>query len=201
MSSHFTIKKFDELTSVDVYHILRARSQVFVVEQNCPYQDMDQVDFDCLHLVAHQNEALVGYCRIIPPEFNTKNALSATASQMSAIGRVLVLPEYRGSGVARQIMGQAINYCRKHYGKKRAIVISAQTYLIKFYQSLGFVIEGGHYLEDGIEHVTMVLPPLKKVKVKKERTESTSSTTAKILSFLLFMLAALFILGLLYLMI
>lgn len=70
MTCEFSIKTFDELTSVDLYHIFKARSQVFVVEQNCAYQDMDEVDFDCLHLIAHQNGALVGYCRIIPPGFN-----------------------------------------------------------------------------------------------------------------------------------
>ncbi|WP_367110204.1 GNAT family N-acetyltransferase [uncultured Psychrobacter sp.] len=197
MTNEFSIKKFDDLTSVDVYHILRARAQVFVVEQNCPYQDMDELDFDCLHLIAHQNEMLVGYCRIIPPEFNTLKSLSSPANQISAIGRVLVLAPYRGSGLARQIMVQAINYCRKHYGKKRPIVISAQTYLLSFYESLGFVVEGGRYLEDGIEHVTMVLPPVKKVKVKKENSKSTVGT---ILTFLLLILGLMFIAGLIYLM-
>ncbi len=206
MSTEFTIKTFDELTSVDVYHILKARSQVFVVEQNCPYQDMDEVDFDCLHLVAHQNEALIGYCRIVPPEFNTlRSNLSVAdptikASAMPAIGRVLVLPTHRGRGVARQIMLQAIAFCRKKYGKKTSIILSAQTYLLSFYQSLGFVPEGEHYLIDGLEHVKMVLSVPKKVKVKKERTSDTSTIT-KVLSVLLFILAALFILGLLYLMI
>lgn len=198
MSTEFSIKTFDELTSVDVYHILKARSQVFVVEQNCAYQDMDEVDFDCLHLVAHQNQSLVGYCRIIAPEVNTKSSLSSPASQMSSIGRVLVLSEHRGQGVARQIMMQAINYCRKHYGKKKPIVISAQAYLIAFYESLGFVIEGEHYLIDDIEHVTMVLPPLKKVTVKKEPSTGTVST---ILTFLLLILAVMFVVGLIYLMI
>ena len=73
MTCEFSIKTFDELTTVDLYHILKARSQVFVVEQNCPYQDMAEVDFDCLHLVAHQNEALIGYCRIIPPQLIIKD--------------------------------------------------------------------------------------------------------------------------------
>lgn len=205
MSTKFSIKTFDELTSVDLYHILKARSQVFVVEQHCAYQDMDEVDFDCLHLVAHDNEALVGYCRIIPPEFNkmrsnlsSSNGLMNASSPMPAIGRVLVLSAYRNNGLARQIMTQAIAYCRKKYGKKRPIIISAQTYLLNFYQSLGFVPEGDFYLEDNIEHVKMVLYVAKKVKVKKQ---NSSTTATKILSFLLFILAALFILGLLYLMI
>ena len=196
MTCEFSIKTFDELTTVDLYHILKARSQVFVVEQNCPYQDMDEVDFDCLQLVAHQNQALIGYCRIIPPQFNNKKSSVNSSGPIPAIGRVLVLAEHRGNGVARQVMTQAIKYCRKKYGKK-TIIISAQTYLLNFYESLGFVPEGDHYLEDGIEHVTMVLPVLKKVKVKKER----SGTASSILSFLLLILALLFIVGLIYLMI
>ena len=196
MTCEFSIKTFDELTTVDLYHILKARSQVFVVEQNCPYQDMDEVDFDCLHLVAHQNQALIGYCRIIPPQFNNKKSSVNPSGPIPAIGRVLVLAEHRGNGVARQVMTHAIKYCRKKYGKK-TIIISAQTYLLNFYESLGFVPEGDHYLEDGIEHVTMVLPVLKKVKVKKER----SGTASSILSFLLLILALLFIVGLIYLMI
>ena len=196
MTCEFSIKTFDELTSIDIYHILKARSQVFVVEQNCPYQDMDEVDFDCLHLVAHQNEALIGYCRIIPPTFNTKKSAVNPSGPIPSIGRVLVLAAHRGDGVARQIMLEAIKYCRKKYGKK-PIIISAQAYLLNFYQSLGFIPEGEHYLEDGIEHVTMVLPIIKKVKIKKE----SSGAASNILSFLLLILALLFIVGLVYLMI
>lgn len=206
MDSELSIKSFDELTSVDLYHILKARSQVFVVEQNCPYQDMDEVDFDCLHLIAHKDEALVGYCRIIPPEFNTLtsnlSAVSASmqspnspANAMPAIGRLLVLPEHRSYGLAHQIMTQAIKHCRKKYGKK-PIIISAQAYLIPFYESLGFVVEGDRYLEDGIEHVKMILRVLKKVKVKKE----SSGVVANALTFLLLILGLLFIAGLIYLM-
>ncbi|TXD97797.1 GNAT family N-acetyltransferase [Psychrobacter frigidicola] len=197
MTCEFSLKTFDELTSVDLYHILKARSQVFVVEQNCAYQDIDEVDFDCLHLVAHKNEKLIGYCRIIAPKFNTvksKPYNSANASGvMPAIGRVLVLPEYRGSGLARQIMTQAIKYCRKQYGKK-PIAISAQTYLIRFYESLGFVPNSEFYLEDGLEHVDMILHLRKKVKATSPRSGS-----AKILTNLLIVLVLLFIAGLAYL--
>ena len=196
MTCEISIKTFDELTSVDLYHILKARSQVFVVEQNCPYQDMDEVDFDCLHLVAHQNEQLIGYCRIIPPVFNSKKSVVTPSGPIPSIGRVLVLAAHRADGVARQMMLDAIKYCRKKYGKK-PIIISAQTYLLHFYHSLGFIAEGEPYFEDGIEHVIMVLPIIKKVKVKKESSGATNS----ILSFLLLMLALLFIIGLLYLMV
>lgn len=204
MACEFSLKTFDELTSIDIYHILKARSQVFVVEQNCAYQDMDEVDFDCLHLVAHDNEALVGYCRIIPPEFNRmRSNLSVTndprvSLAMPSIGRVLVLSQYRGQGLARALMIQAIAYCHKKFGKKKPIIISAQTYLIGFYESLGFIPEGGHYLEDGIEHVKMVLNVIKKVKAKKERSDA--SNISNMLNILLLILGVLFILGLVYLM-
>lgn len=200
MTCQLSIKPFDELTNVDLYHILRARSQVFVVEQHCAYQDIDEVDFDCMHLVAHQNEMLIGYCRIIVPEFSTlmpKTIGIYGSKPMPSIGRVLVMPEYRGTGVARKMMKQAIKYCQKHY-RKTPIIISAQTYLTYFYESLGFVVDGMPYLEDGIEHVIMILDPNKKSK-GKSLTEAT--TTIKLLYGLLVLLAALFILGLLYLMI
>ncbi|WP_348548374.1 GNAT family N-acetyltransferase [Psychrobacter sp. KFRI-CH2-11] len=198
MTCEFSIKTFDELTSVDIYHILKARSQVFVVEQNCAYQDMDEVDFDCLHLIAHQNAALVGYCRIIPPEFNPKKSLENPAYSMPAIGRVLVLSEYRNQGLARQIMTHAIKYCRKKYGKK-PIIISAQTYLLSFYESLGFVTEGERYLTDNIEHATMVLPLLKKTKVKKPPSAG-SGVASKVLGVLLLLFSLMFVAGLIYLM-
>lgn len=177
MTTEFSIKTFDKLTSVDVYHILKARSQVFVVEQKCVYQDMDEIDFDCLHLVAHQDQKLVGYCRIIAPEFNNKRSLSRSANQMSAIGRVLVVAEYRGKGVARQLMTQAIAHSRKRFGKKGTLIISAQTHLLEFYKSLGFMPEGEHYLEDGIEHVIMTLSPLEKVKIHDQGFSLTTALT------------------------
>lgn len=195
MTPEFTLKTFDKLTSVDIYHILKARSQVFVVEQKCLYQDMDEVDFDCLHLVAHQNETLVGYCRIIPPEYNHKKSSSTPANQMASIGRVLVVAEYRGKGVARQLMTQAIIHSHKRFGKKGTVIISAQIYLLEFYKSLGFVAEGQAYFEDGIEHVIMVLLPLKKAQITQQH-----SWVATTLTVLFILLGLLFIAGLIYLM-
>lgn len=191
----YSIKTFDDLTGVDVYHILKARSQVFVVEQQCPYQDMDELDFDCLHLVAHENDALVGYCRIIPPKVNTLYTQDDIAK--AAIGRVLVLPEYRGKAIAQQIMNTAIKHCRKKYGKK-PIVIAAQTYLIDFYTSLGFEPVGERFLEDNIEHILMVLH-LKKPKPPKVKGETNKS--AVILQILLLVMSVLFVAGVVYLMV
>lgn len=188
-----SIKRFDELTSTDLYHILRARSQVFVVEQRCSYQDIDGADFDCLHLVAFSNETLMGYCRIIPPDHHqTGQSASDDYRQMPAIGRVLVLPEYRGQGLARQVMIEAMAYCKKHY-RKKPIVIAAQTYLLDFYASLGFVPQGGPYFEDGLEHITMVAAPPKKPVTDAINVKNTVMVA-------LFVLSVLFIVGLIYLM-
>ena len=169
--------------------------KVFVVEQQCPYQDMDELDFDCLHLVAHENDALVGYCRIIPPKVNTLYTQDDIAK--AAIGRVLVLPEYRGKAIAQQIMNTAIKHCRKKYGKK-PIVIAAQTYLIDFYTSLGFEPVGERFLEDNIEHILMVLH-LKKPKPPKVKGETNKS--AVILQILLLVMSVLFVAGVVYLMV
>lgn len=197
--TQFSIKPFDELTNIDIYHILKARSQVFVVEQQCVYQDVDEVDFDCLHLVAHKDGVLIGYCRIIPPAYNTlkTNPMEFESSKpMPAIGRLLVMPGHRRSGLARQMMLQAIEYCKKHY-RKAPIIISAQTYLSGFYQSLGFVGYGEPYLEDGIEHLIMVLNFNKKSKSLALNAELP--TVNKLLYWLLLFLTALLIIGILYL--
>lgn len=190
MRPEISIKPFDDLTAVDVYHILKARSQVFVVEQRCVYQDMDEKDFDSLHLVVHNNEALLGYCRILPP---AESLLMPELGAAPAIGRVLVLPSYRGQSLARQMMVAAINYCHKNFGKS-PIIISAQTYLTQFYASLGFVTQGVPYSEDGIDHITMVLYPAQKVKKHQGMAK-------QLLVFLLLAAAIAFIAGLVYLMV
>lgn len=201
MSISYSIKKFDELSPVDLYYILQARSQVFVVEQQCAYQDIDEIDFDCLHLVAHKDKSLIGYCRIIPPGVG----ISAAAPPVSPdtptpgcrIGRVLVLPEHRGDGLAREIMTRAIKHCRSKYGK-RTIGISAQTYLIHFYQSLGFESVGQPYLEDGLEHINMVL----KTPKRKGLLPSTKETSVQsILTNAVLFIVAVGIIGMLYLLI
>ncbi len=197
MSQNFAIKPFDNLTNVDVYHILSARSRVFVVEQHCAYQDIDGLDFDCLHLIAHQNEALIGYCRIIPPSVSPTHAgfNSENAKSVCRIGRVLVLPEHRGNGLSRQIMQQAIQYCRTHY-KKQPIQIAAQTYLTAFYASLGFEIVGNAYDEDGIEHIDMVLDH-----TKTSKSKLAALAVPNYLAIVTLLLALAFIAGLVYLMV
>lgn len=140
---------FEQLTTPHLYAILQARTQVFVVEQHCIYQDMDGLDSHCQHLQCFSaDQHLAGYCRIIPP--------THSASGHPCIGRVLVSPSYRGQGLARQLMTVAIEYCHSHF-PKQSIHISAQMYLQDFYRSLGFVIQSDAYLLDNIWHMDMLL--------------------------------------------
>ncbi|WP_182406512.1 GNAT family N-acetyltransferase [Psychrobacter sp. GP33] len=149
------LTSFDELSGYQVYHIIQAREQVFVKDQNCVYIDADGLDIDAMHLSAYQdsnenqstNPQLVAYCRILK---------SATEPRYPIIGRVLVLEDYRDHGLARKLMIRAIDYCHTYFSNQ-PIHLSAQTYLIEFYQSLGFVCEGAAYDAEGIEHIHMVL--------------------------------------------
>ncbi|KAF0239643.1 MAG: GNAT family N-acetyltransferase [Sediminibacterium sp.] len=147
-SSHqFSLKPFAALSSAELYTIIRLRNEVFVVEQVCVFQDADNKDQDSLHLMLWQGPVLTAYCRLLPPSLAYK--------EMS-IGRVVSLPAARRTGAGRKLINEAILQCREHFGEG-PIRIGAQCYLIKFYASFGFKEEGEIYLEDGIEHIEMVL--------------------------------------------
>lgn len=139
-------KSFQQLSNHELHRILKARQDVFVVEQQCIYLDIDGIDDQVLHLAAWKGECLVAYTRLLPP--------NVTYKQVS-IGRVLVVESERGSGLAKTLMEQSIAECEKHFGKQ-AIKIGAQSYLEAFYSSLGFVKISDEYLEDGIPHIDMV---------------------------------------------
>ena len=134
-------KKFHELTTLELWQIYYLRTAIFVVEQNCPYQEVDEQDLSATHLFAKHNENLTAYCRIINDEDYVK------------IGRVIVAKEARGSGFARKLMLQAIEFAQK---QAKPIKIQAQSYLQSFYKSLGFQATSEVYLEDGIPHLDMV---------------------------------------------
>ncbi|GAC1451125.1 MAG: GNAT family N-acetyltransferase [Chitinophagaceae bacterium] len=140
-------KPFNELTPSELYAILQLRNEVFVVEQNCVFQDADNKDQASHHLMGWQQSVLMAYTRLVPP---------GTAYAEPSIGRVVTNITGRGSGIGRQLMLQSITECRKLFGN-RTIRIGAQLYLEKFYRSLGFVPEGGMYPEDGIPHIQMLL--------------------------------------------
>jgi ElaA protein len=143
----WTCKTFAELTPDELYAILRLRSEVFVVEQNCVFLDMDNKDQRCHHLMGWQDDQLVGYSRVLR---------SGISYVESSIGRVVTSPAARRLGVGRELINKSIDTLYRLYGKQ-PIRIGAQCYLTKFYESFGFVQKGEIYLEDGIEHIEMLL--------------------------------------------
>jgi ElaA protein len=140
------VKAFQELTVNELYELLKLRSEVFVVEQNCVFQDMDDKDQKCHHVMLYSDGALVGYSRLVPAGLSYKEM---------AIGRVITAASVRGKGLGKVLMELSIEHCRQLYGPG-AIRLGAQTYALGFYSSLGFVAEGEIYDEDGIEHIEMV---------------------------------------------
>lgn len=141
-----SIKRFSELSKEELYEALRLRNEVFVVEQNCAYQDLDDKDDKALHVLGEKDGNLVAYARVFRPGDYFENA---------AIGRVVVAKAGRKFGYGKQIMEAAITEI-SHQFPKIGIELSAQTYLVKFYSDLGFASIGDEYLEDGIPHIKMI---------------------------------------------
>tara|TARA_B110000003_G_scaffold198277_1_gene196969 strand:+ start:793 stop:1236 length:444 start_codon:yes stop_codon:yes gene_type:complete len=142
-----TVFKYQDLGPDRLYEILKLRSEVFVVEQKCAYQDLDNKDEKALHLVGEKNNKIIAYTRIFKKGAFFKN---------SSIGRVLVKKKYRNKDYGRKIMTSSIEKLKKD-PKEEIIEISAQKYLLKFYSELGFEKVGEEYLEDNIPHVKMIL--------------------------------------------
>lgn len=140
------IKKFSELTTYELYDILKLRSEVFVVEQNCVYQDIDSNDKLSYHLFLEDEEEIMAYLRILP---------KGVSYPETSIGRVLTKAEHRKRGLSREMMNRAISFIVNTLEEKE-IRISAQSYLLGFYNSLGFEPVSDIYLEDGIEHIEML---------------------------------------------
>ncbi len=140
------VKTFEELNLEELYSILQLRSEVFVVEQDCVYQDLDGKDKKALHVIGKKKGRIVAYTRIFRPGDYFKEA---------SIGRVVVAKDERKFGYGILIMEASINVVEDVL-KEETIKISAQTYLNKFYKELGFVSVGKEYLEDGILHIAMV---------------------------------------------
>ena len=147
---NITIKSFNQLTTNELYDILTLRVNIFVVEQTCPYPELDGLDTlaGTRHLSILKNDELIAYARCIAPGDSYPSS--------AAIGRVVVAESARGAGVAKKLMREAIACCKSEWPEV-AIEISAQCYLTDFYQSLGFSVEGESYLEDGIPHIHMKL--------------------------------------------
>ena len=139
-------KTFSELNTEELYQILRLRSEVFVVEQDCVYQDIDNKDQKAIHLYFKENDEILAYTRIFKAGYYYENP---------SIGRVVVSKKNRGKDVGKKIMIDSIEYIKQNM-KGKKIELSAQKYLDKFYKDLGFYKTGEDYLEDGIPHQRML---------------------------------------------
>lgn len=139
-------KSFNELTNQELYKILQLRIEVFAVEQNVVYQDCDNKDFDSYHFTGTDNKLLVAYSRIIPP--------GISYNQAASIGRVVTSPGVRGQSVGKQLFQKSLEQLYLLFGQV-PVIISAQAYLIKFYENFSFVPEGDIYIEDSIPHISM----------------------------------------------
>ena len=146
MDTVFKLKFFDDLSPQELYAILQLRNEVFVVEQNCVFQDADDKDQKCYHLMGSRNNSLIAYTRIVPPGWIYKEA---------SIGRVVTSPKARGENIGRQLMIKSIESLYALFGQVD-IKIGAQKYLKRFYESFDFKQVSDVYLEDGIEHIYMI---------------------------------------------
>lgn len=147
-------QRFDDLSPRQLYQLLQLRCQVFIVEQNCPFLDIDDKDFDSLHVWASRDNTPIAYCRIVPPQYRVNNVPEAVAIGSPSIGRVCTAQVARGTGIGVELMQQALRLIHAHWPQADC-QIGAQSYLRKFYERLGFAINGDEYLEDGIPHLPM----------------------------------------------
>lgn len=138
-------KAFNDLTTNELFDIYKLRTAVFVVEQNCPYQEVDDDDLESLHLFQYKGQQLIAYCRLIPLQESLK------------LGRVLVQPDFRGQQIGRALVKQAIQTAYDIF-QYQPIHIQAQAHLEHFYASFGFIPTSSVYLEDNIPHLDMILP-------------------------------------------
>ncbi|OWV75121.1 hypothetical protein ATY76_25275 [Rhizobium sp. R339] len=143
------LKGFDEFSARELYDLLRMRVDVFVVEQKCPYPELDGKDIDALHLRLLEGGRLLAAARILKPH---------EPRDASKIGRVVVSPAHRGKRLGDALMSEAIAVCERLY-PENPIALSAQAHLRRFYESFGFIGTSQEYLEDGIPHIDMVRQP------------------------------------------
>ena len=140
------IKTFSELTTVELYEIIKARVNVFVVEQDCPYPDLDDCDQKAIHLWAEKEGEVLAYCRIFDQGIKYPE---------TSIGRVVTTENGRGKGLGKQLISYAIDIIENRL-RTSEVRISAQDYLLKFYSDFGFRDTGKKYLEDNIPHTEML---------------------------------------------
>lgn len=146
---NWVCKSFAELSVEELYAVLQLRSEIFVVEQNCTFQDMDGKDSEGFHLMGFEGYTLVAYTRLLPPGVSYKEP---------SIGRVVVKLSARGNRAGKRLMEESIQRCYNLFGKQ-PIKIGGQLYLKAFYESLGFEQCSDVYDEDGIAHIKMIKKP------------------------------------------
>ena len=145
--SNFIWHDFGSISKEELYDVLNLRQKVFIIEQDCFYEDLDYSDQDANHLLLYKDNKLIGYSRVFAPgiKYNT-----------ASIGRIVIDFKYRGLGIGKEITIKSIEFIKKNYPNSD-ITISAQLRLRKFYRNIGFVEEGNSYLEDGIANIKMIL--------------------------------------------
>ncbi|TAA71853.1 GNAT family N-acetyltransferase [Planococcus salinarum] len=139
--------RFEELTAAELYEMLKLRVDVFVVEQNCPYPELDNLDQESVHLAYRENGKILAYARLLPGEVKYG---------VPSIGRVIVSPDARGRGLARELIRRSIDFIFTEW-RSEEIRLQGQLYLKEFYQSFGFDPISDVYDEDGIPHLDMKL--------------------------------------------
>lgn len=144
---HWQLKTFAQMSAGEIYGVMKLRQDVFIVEQMCPFPDLDDKDPHCHHLWAEHEHAVVAYLRLVPP--------SLMEGQCVSLGRVCTAMTARTGGVGRELVIKGLSELKRLYPDRRC-EIGAQTYLTSFYQSVGFRVHGEPYLEDGIPHRHMV---------------------------------------------
>jgi ElaA protein len=147
MYTNWVCKQFSELRASELYAILQLRNEVFVVEQQCIFQDADNKDQYSYHLMCWFDDQLIAYARLLPP---------STAYPEASIGRVVTAPASRKKGIGKELLERAVMECYRIFGKT-SIRIGAQLYLRKFYELFGFRQTSEIYFEDGIKHIEMIL--------------------------------------------
>ncbi|WP_185288314.1 GNAT family N-acetyltransferase [Chryseobacterium lactis] len=140
------IKTFEEFTVPELYAVLKARIDVFVIEQNCPYPDLDNYDQKAVHIWAEENGAILAYCRVFDKGIKYEE---------TSIGRVLTTEKARGKSLGKQLIQYAVETIENRFHTPE-IRISAQDYLLRFYAGFGFEDTGKKYLEDDIPHTEMI---------------------------------------------
>jgi len=149
-SINWICKPFENMTPFELYDVLRLRNEVFIVEQNCVYLDIDNKDQVAYQLMGFIDTELVASTRLLGPN---------TAYKLMSIGRVVTSPRYRGIGAGKLLMEESIKRCYSLFGEAD-IKVSAQLYLKKFYESFGFIQSSTMYMEDSIGHIEMIKPLL-----------------------------------------